>query len=82
MWNLFKLVKYVGWNQYPMDHLTILGRNVPHCFKFLHYMGEIPLNLNPNDPLALVKKLSRFNDLIELDMLMENDLNLCLHDLV
>ena len=45
-------------------------------------MWEIPLNLNPSEPLALVKKLPRFDDLIELDMLMENDLNLYLHDLV
>ena len=45
-------------------------------------MGEIPLNLNPSEPLALVKKLPRFDDLIELDMLMEIDLHLGLHDLV
>ena len=45
-------------------------------------MGEIPLNLNPSEQLALVKKLPIFDDLIELDMLMESDLNLGLHDLV
>ena len=43
-------------------------------------MGEIPLNLNPSEPLTLVKKLPRFDDLIELDMLMESDLNPGLHD--
>jgi hypothetical protein len=43
-------------------------------------MGKILLNLTPSEPLALVKKLSCFDDPIELDVLMVGDLHIGVND--
>jgi hypothetical protein len=43
-------------------------------------MGKLFLNLAPGEPLALVNKLSYFDNLIELYVLLEGTFHLCIHD--
>jgi len=43
-------------------------------------MGKPLLNLILSEPLALVKKLPHFDNLIELHMLLASALYLCIHD--
>jgi hypothetical protein len=45
-------------------------------------MGKLLLNLTPSEPLALVKKLSCFDNLIELYVLLVGSLHLGVHDLI
>jgi hypothetical protein len=59
-----------------------LGRNGPYCIKFLHWIEKLLLNLTPDKPLALVKKLPYFDNPIELDVLQVGALNIGVHDLI
>jgi hypothetical protein len=45
-------------------------------------MGKLPLNLTLGDPLALMKKLPRFGDPIELDGLLVVFLCISFHDII
>jgi hypothetical protein len=45
-------------------------------------MGKIPLNLDPSQPLTLVKKFPYFNDSIEIYVLLAGAFHLCIHDLI
>ena len=54
-----------------------LGSNGPHCVEFLHEMRELLLHLVPGEPLALVTKLSYFDNSIQLDILLASVLDLC-----
>jgi hypothetical protein len=58
----------------------LLGSNGSHCVKFFYHMGKLLLNLTPSEPLALVKKLPRFDDPIELDVMLEGAIHLGFHD--
>jgi hypothetical protein len=57
-----------------------LGINGLHCINSLHQMGKLLVNLTPSEPLSLMKKMPCFDDLIELDVLLEGDLHLGFHD--
>jgi hypothetical protein len=65
-----------------LDKNPLLGINGTHCVKCFHHMGKILLNLTPGEPLALVKKLSCFDNLIELYVLLAGFLHLGFHDLI
>jgi hypothetical protein len=41
-----------------------LGRNGAHCIEFLHEMRKLLLNLDPGEPIALVKELACFDNSI------------------
>ena len=57
-----------------------LGRNGPHCVECLHEMGKLLMNLVPGEPLALVREFSSFENPIQLDLILESVINLCVHD--
>jgi len=45
-------------------------------------MRKLLLNFVPGEPLALVKELVCFENLIQLDTLLSGVLDLCVHDLI
>lgn len=45
-------------------------------------MGELLLNLIPGEPLALVQELANFDNMIELNPMLESVLSYCVHDLI
>jgi hypothetical protein len=45
-------------------------------------MGKLLLNLTLGEPLALVKKLSFFDEPIELDVILVDYLHIGVHDLI
>jgi hypothetical protein len=45
-------------------------------------MGKLLLNLTPSEPLALVKYLSYFDDLIKLDVLLVVEIHPSVHDVI
>jgi len=59
-----------------------LRSNVPHFIELLHEMRELLLNFVPGEPLALVKELACFDNLIQLDIFLASVLDLCVHDLI
>ena len=65
-----------------LDQSSPIGSNGPYCVECLQEMGKLLLNLVPGKPLALVKELSNFNNLIQLDLLLVGVLKLCVHDLI
>lgn len=61
---------------------TSLRRNGPHCVQSLHEVKKFLLNLVPSEPLALVRELAYFDNLIQLDPLLESVLDMYIHDLI
>jgi len=51
-----------------------------HSIKFIHYMEKLLLNMNPSEPLAMMKKLPCFDNPIDLDGILTSVLCLGFHD--
>jgi hypothetical protein len=45
-------------------------------------MRKFLLNLAPGEPLALVKELPHFDNMIKLKLLLAISLDLCVHDMI
>jgi hypothetical protein len=64
-----------------LDRCFPFSINSPHCIKFLYY-EEFLLDTVLGEPLALMKKLPYFDNLIELYALLVGTFQLGVHDLV
>jgi hypothetical protein len=59
-----------------------LGSNGLHCIEFPHQMKKFLLNLDPGEPLTLVQELPRFDNTINLKLLLVSTLDLCVHNMI
>jgi hypothetical protein len=45
-------------------------------------MRKFLLNVSPGEPLSLVQEFPYFDNMIKLKLLLESDIELCVHDLI
>jgi len=72
----------IQWNMWVATNIH-LHQSSPlrkQCVKNLHHMGKLLLNLDASEPLALMKKFSCFDKLIEVYVLLESTLHLGVYD--
>jgi hypothetical protein len=81
--NYFELVGQGGWPpRSSYINIPPLGSNGLHFVECPHQMRKLLLNLAPGEPLALVQELPCFDNLIELDPLLDISLDMCVHNLI
>ena len=65
-----------------LDESSSLGSNVSHFIECLHEMGMLLLKLVPSEPLSLVQELAKFENPIQLDILLVSVIDLCVCNLI